>query len=294
MPNLYATPEEIKIAIPDMFQAATTRYDAPLLRMCNDVSRFIDRWCRRTFHPRSEIRYFNGNGKTEIWINDVFSISKLEYSDDEGKTYAELAQSDNWHLARAGDWNHPGSYDQLVIDPKGTTIAVWPSGFKSLKLTGIWAYADERSEAWENSQDAIKDDPLAADSNTLTVTDIDGENLWGITPRIHAGQLLRIEDEFNEVTAAIAGETNTATIVRGRNGTTAAEHAKDKQIDIWRPPEPVKEAAMIMAVRQHQRALQGFADSRANVEIGEMFFLRKIDPEAQELLASYRRKRIPK
>ncbi len=286
MPNLYVTPTEIKDQIPDLIQASTTKYDEPFLRICNDVSRFIDRWCRRVFYPRSETRYFDGNGKTEQYLPDFFSISAIEYSEDDGKTYTAIAESNNWFVMRGDDHYHPGSYNKLVIDPNGTVLGAWPSYRRALKITAIWAYADDRSDAWEDSEDEVENNPLAAGGTTLTVNDSSAAGYFGVSPRLHLGLLLRIESEYVECISATG--TDTLGIVRGRNGTTAAEHVQNKQIDVWRPPEPVKQAAAIIAVRQHQRAIQGFADSRANVDIGEYYFLRKIDPEAQELLTPYR------
>ena len=166
------------------------------------------------------------------------------------------------------------------------------------QLDGVraWLESNPPPPDWDNnkhySQDEVEDDPLSDSATTLTVNDVDGENLWGIKPRLHTGLLVRIESEYAEITATDTSG-NTATVVRGRNGTTAAEHVQNKQIDIWRPPEDIGQAALILAVRHHQRALQGFADSRANTDLGEMFWLRKIDPEAQELLAPYRLKVIP-
>jgi hypothetical protein len=102
--------------------------------------------------------------------------------------------------------------------------------------------------------------------------------------------LIRIEDEYQEVTDL---QEKTLTVIRGRNGSTAAAHDNGTAIDIWRAPDPVRQAVLIQAVRQHMRATQGFADSRANADIGELFFLKKMDPEAQELLAPYRLKLVP-
>lgn len=287
MPNCYISPEEIKATIPDMIQAATTTYDDPLLRYCNDVSRFIDRWCKRKFFPVSEVRYFDRTGPIITRVDDVLSISALEYSEDDAQTYAALAESGNWLLMRAEMHQNPGSYDQIKIDPNGTTLGTWPADLKALKATGIWAYADDRSDCWESSGDTVQDNPMDNSQVTLTVSDASGITAFGTAPRFGPGTLIRVESEYMEVTAEAS---DVLTVIRGRNGSSAASHVQTTPIDIWRAPEPVRNAAAIMAVRRHMRASQGFADSRADSEIGSLFFLKKIDPEAQELLASYRLK----
>jgi hypothetical protein len=290
MPNLYIAPAEIKDNLPDFVQAATTKYDDALLRLSGQASRWIDLHCRRRFFPRVKTLYFDGNGRRVRWIDDVLSISALEYSEDYGATYTALAASGNWWLARAHEISHPGSYDQIVIDPNGTTIGVWPRYLRGLKLTGIWAYADDREECWESSGDTVQNNPLAAGGTSLTVTAVAGTTALGTSPRFGAGTLLRIGTEYIEVTAVAT--STTLTILRGRNGSTAAEHAQGVAIDIWRPPDPVRQAAQILVVRSLLRAQQGYADSRADADLGQLFFLKKIDPEALVMLESYRLRQV--
>jgi len=287
MPNLYITPAEIKDSIPDLIQAATTTYDDALLRYAHMLSRFVDQHCQRVFYPTSAVKQLTGNGLSVLWSRDVLSVSQLRYSEDYGASYTALAQSGNWHLARSGDFAHPGSYDQLVIDPNGGTLGAWPVGILALELTGIWGYADDRVDAWEDSLDEVEDNPLSSAATEVTVNDADGASSMGTAPRFMAGQLVRAGSEYWEV-SAVNTTTNKLTVVRARNGTTAAMHVQNTQIDVWRPPEPVRAAAQITVVRHHMRATQGYADSRAQPDIGQLFFLKKIDPEAAELLAPYR------
>src|SRR3990170_3404542 len=206
MPNLYITPAEIKDSIPDLIQAATTKYDDALLRYAGRLSRFIDQHCERVFFPTSELRAFTGKGGRVMRIPDVLSISQLRYSEDDGATYTALTQSGNWHLARSGDFAHPGSYDQIVIDPNGTSLGSWSSGLKAIELTGIWAYADDRDDCWEDSLDEVEDNPLTAAATEVTVNNADGAGAFGPIPRFMAGMLAR---DVAKTTRALApvGET---------------------------------------------------------------------------------------
>jgi hypothetical protein len=286
MPNLYITPAEIKDSIPDLIDAVTTKYDDALLRYAGRLSRFIDQHCERVFFPTSELRAFTGKGGRVMRIPDVLSISQLRYSEDDGATYTALTQSGNWHLARSGEFAHPGSYDQIVIDPNSTILGSWSTGIKAIELTGIWAYADDRDDCWEDSLDEVEDNPLAVGATEVTVNNAAGAGAFGPAPRFMAGMLARAGSEYWEI-SAVNTSTNKLTVLRGRNGTTAAQQAQNTQIDIWRPPGPVVDAAQIQVVRSHMRATQGYADSRANADIGQLFFLKKLDPEAQEKLQLY-------
>lgn len=285
MPNLYATPAELKLVMPDAIRSTTSAYDVLLLRLADRISRFIDNHCRRTFYPRVAVRYFDGQGKRELAVPDLLEITTVSYSEDDGATYADLGVAD-YYATVEGDWNAVKSWTRLVINVNSSALSAWPSGQRSVRVAGVWGYADDREAAWEDSQDTVENNPLSAASTAISVNDADGADLWGVTPRFSAGQLLRIGSEICELTAADAG-TNALTVVRGCNGSTAAEHPQNTPISIWRPPEPVKQSAIIQAVRQLERGLQGFGEARANPDVGQMFWIKSLDPEARMLLQMY-------
>ena len=130
------------------------------------------------------------------------------------------------------------------------------------------------------------DNPLASGATSLEVTDVDGDDLFGLSPVFANGHLLRLESEFFEVTTVNKSD-NKLTVLGARNGSTAAEHLQNVDVEIWRPPAPVRQAAAIMAVRMMQRASQGYADARANPELGQLQFVRRMDPEAKALLEPF-------
>ncbi len=289
--NLYVTPTEIKGVMPDGIRAATTKYDASIISVCRQASRFIDRYCERTFYPRSGVRYFRGNGKAVMTIDDVISVTKVEISDDDGATYSELALNTDYRLTWWGDPNDPRSWTQVEIDPNSTQ-GTFPTGYRALKVTGVWAYADDRDTAWEDSLIDIAAQ-LAAAAVTMSITDVTAKDAWGLATALHTGRLIKIGDEIIEVTGVTdnASPPDAAAILRGRNGSTDALHASASSIYLWRPPEPIKQVAGILTVRAAERGYQGFGDARANPEVGQMFFLKALDPEARGILELYRRMR---
>jgi len=281
------TPSEITAAIPDGIRAATTKYDQSLLVMAQQVSRFWERRSGRAFYPQLATRYFDAAGKQGLVINDLLSITQVSVSDDNGATYTNLTVDTDYWATVWGDPNALQSWNQLVINPNSLVRGAWPAGRRAVKIVGIFGYADDRATAWESSTDSVQDNPLAAGATLVTVTDADGLDQLGFSPRFQAGQLLRCESEYWEC-SSVDATLNKLTIARGRNGTTDASHIQAKVIDIWRPPAPMKQAAMISAVRLLERGFQAFGDARANADLGQMIYLRAMDPEAMALAEPYR------
>lgn len=53
------------------------------------------------------------------------------------------------------------------------------------------------------------------------------------------------------------------------------------------PPSDVKQAAMMLVIRQMQRAKNAYQDAGANPSIGQMFYVTEIDPDVKMLLKKY-------
>lgn len=287
MPNCYASLAEIKAGMPDGIRASTTKYDAMILSLASEVSRAIDAWCNRTFFPQLATRYFYGSGTPDLLIPDLLSITSVAYSGDDGETYTTLVSAD--YLATVcGDVNSKRSYDLLRVSALSDTLSYWVEGERSVRIAGVWAYADDRDTAWKSSGDTSEDNPLSASATTLTVNDVDAEDAYGVPSLFSPGQLLRLESEYVETGLQIDTSANTLRIIRGRNGTTAAAHAQNTAIDIWTAPEPIRRACIIQVNRQLERGFQGFSDARATEEIGSFVYTRQWDPEAMALMSPYR------
>lgn len=54
------------------------------------------------------------------------------------------------------------------------------------------------------------------------------------------------------------------------------------------PPDEIKRACKIQALRWFMRAKQGYQDAGANVEIGQMTYVKELDPDIKRLLMHYR------
>jgi len=286
MANTYITESDIRNAMPDGIRSTTTKYDSLMRQLCERVSRFIDRYCKCVFFPSLETRYFNGSGTAEQWIGDLIEETTISMSSDNGATYTPLVATD-YYMTRARDYNTTKSYNMIAINEASGDYSSFYAGQRTIKIEGMWGFHDERDDMWLSSYDKVLDNPLTAVAVLLEVANADGLAEDGTAPRFSSRQLLKIEDEYIE-TRDINYTTNIIKILRAKNGTTAAAHALNTSIDIWKPPLPIRQAAVIQAVRQMERGFQGFGDARATPEIGQLFYMKAMDPEAAALLAPYR------
>lgn len=117
-------------------------------------------------------------------------------------------------------------------------------------VTGIWVIHRDYANAWW-SADTLSAN-IASSDTTLTVADVDGTDLYGLTPRISAGNLLKIGDEFLEVLATNTG-TNAVTVRRGVNGTTAAAHSASDAVYVWQVEDVVRQAVAKQAGLMYAR-----------------------------------------
>lgn len=121
---------------------------------------------------------------------------------------------------------------------------------QQVSINGIWGFHSDYAHAW------LAVDALAADitsgATTLTVADAGGADVYGNTPRLSVGQLLKIDDEYLEVTA-VNTSTNVVTVIRAAHGSTAAAHTSGKVVSVWQVEEPVQWAVARQANLMYAR-----------------------------------------
>jgi len=105
-------------------------YDAWLAGVITAVSRFMDRYCLRSFAAAAEdTKYFDGNGATSLIVPDLQTVSELIVEDD---TWAAT----DYILYPLND----SPKMKIVVDPDGD-YSVFTSGRSNVEITGDWGYA---------------------------------------------------------------------------------------------------------------------------------------------------------
>src|SRR3989304_8893242 len=112
MPNLYATLAEVRSVAPDALVSSVTGYDPLFIRLASSISRWVDNHCKRVFYPVQDTRYYNGKGAKQLYVGDLFSVTSISFSSDNGQTYTALAATD-YMLMLGKDYGPRGSYNKI-------------------------------------------------------------------------------------------------------------------------------------------------------------------------------------
>lgn len=136
-----------------------------------------------------------------------------------------------------------------------TSIGWYPTQlpfFDSISITGWWGYRKGYANAYIDSLDTVRDNPLSASATSVTVTDTSGADAYFNTPRFSPGNLIRVDNELMLVAGTdIAGES--LNVRRAQNGTTAVGHAQGTKINIWYPEEDVMDTVSRQAAYFYAR-----------------------------------------
>lgn len=237
--NLYANLQDIKQLIGfNGDYSQNDQLDAQILAAAGHYSRWADQFCSRRFYIEDTTKHFDVDRiRTDYWFPDFVSITTLSFSDDNGATYTAYAASDYYAMI-SDSYSDPSSYNRILLSRNGN-YSNFSTGQRSIKFVGSFGYATDRDRIWLDSNDEVEDNPLSDSATTLTVNDADGIGPTGAIFRFQIGQTIRIGSEQIYI-SDIDYSKNTISIVRAQNGTTAASHAQNTQIDLFSPPDPLK------------------------------------------------------
>ena len=212
----------------------TNMLDAPLVRLCEAVSRDFESACGRRFSAVQGTRYMSGAAHPDsryLWLpEDLCSITSVTVDSDGDGDYdmTLTADVDYW----AWPYEAPEIYEphyRLELNPNGGQLTSWPAYPRSVKVVGLWGYSYELQSTGLTVQGG------GINASTLTAT------LSGAAEAlVFPGDVLVLESEQIDVAAVSA--TSVTFGARGINGTTAAAHAASVVAYVRRYPRPVEQA----------------------------------------------------
>jgi hypothetical protein len=238
--HVYACLAEFKNFLREQGETALgSNNDAAMLTTLESVSRRIDEFTGRGsgFGPRTGTNKYDGMGGSELRLNDdLVSVTSITLRAVTRGTVTQTPVADtDYYLVRGdGTYGDP-PYRKLVLHGAGS-IRVFGTGLKVTEIAGTWGYP------------AILRDLAPTTSEVLDATEqsIDVSALTGISP----GMTLLIESEQVYVSALVDSTTDSITVDRGVNGTTAATHTTGQVIKRYIYTATVVDACNRVALRR--------------------------------------------
>lgn len=220
------------------FASEDTAEDSRLRLALAAATTLIQRYAGRQFVPRQATLAHSVNREDAarlLLTDDLLALTSVTNGD--GST---IAPEDIQVLA--------GGMLALI---NGVAFNYDATPVNALEVAGIWGWHDDWGQAWLTSGDSVQNNPLSSSATSLTVSDADGVDGNGQTPRFQVGQLLSIEAEYVRVTV-VNTATNVLTVQRGVNGTTAASHAQNTAIAVYSPPRDAELLCLRVAAWLYQ------------------------------------------
>lgn len=170
----------------------------------------------------------------------------------------------------------PGVYWSMGADGRREQV---------ISVTGVWGWNPAYASAWQPLDTLGK--TVTASETTFEVTDAEGADENGITPRFFAGQLLRLDTEYVRVLSVTLGSApipDALIVRRAQNGTLAAAHAKDSVISVYRPPERIVQCATRIAVWMYRQKDANVFDKTTIMGTGIAITPSALPADAREML----------
>lgn len=269
----YANRDDFKTWLQGLATTNTT-HDAVYDAILQAVSRQIDKYCGRDFAPYTATKYFSADrGDILDLDDDLLSITTLKTSNQEdsgARTYENTWATTDYDLEPYNAPDDEAPY--TLIRGRGTGQYTFPVGVrKGVEIAGSWGY-------WSATTSA---GTLGATITSTTATSVTMTAGHSVKP-LHT---LLVGTEQLFVTAV---STNTLTVKRGVNGTTAATALNSAAVSVYEYPFPIVQACYLMTARIFKRRESPFGVA-GSAEMGTLTVVPKIDPDIRGILNDYRR-----
>ncbi len=258
--TLYQVRQYLKLA------DSETGDDELLKRFVREAVNAIDERCRRRFDIRYDTLSFDyplprrdrvGVYRVDDFVTQMTAVAdwtkQLLRLDKDLLEATTITNGDDTSVSLDDVvFKPPNSYPKISVEIKPGSGERWEyeddgNRLQVIQIAGYWGYHTRYGDAWSDSLDSVQDNPLTDSATSLTVSDVGGTDSDALSPRFQVGQMLKIEDEFLFVVARNT-TTDVMTVVRGYNGTTAAQHAKSTTVYVYRPMDKIVRACSRLVV----------------------------------------------
>lgn len=227
-PSDYTTYEAVNAQLKPLTSGADLTNDkSVIIDYIREASTLISSWCYRTFvpyiHTSAKIDYFLSPFMIQELPDDTLSVSSISDADD------TVISSSDYRLRDTLNSLSGMPYRYIEFSSNASLSYTDSDNFSPVfTINGIFGYSNQSYDnAWvtvTSTQGAIGN----ATTTSVTVQDATG---------IETLDYIRVESEFMQVTAI---SSNTLTVLRGVNGSTAVQHNDTPDVEVWKIPQAVK------------------------------------------------------
>ena len=218
--------------------------DVLMLDLIREVSRMMDSSAKTVYYPFIQTRNYDiPRFNVSPWSN-LYAIpyDVFPYTAHVGGAYQSyltfdlylldlltLTNGEGTTIASSKYYLYPSNYyPKRGVRLKPTSGTVWLPATTGeweqvIQVQGVWGYHEDYTNAWVDTAATLSAAITTTSATTFTCT----------TGKIKAGQLLKIDSEYFYASAVTTGASDTITVVRGANGSTAATHLISTAISYW-------------------------------------------------------------
>lgn len=282
--NEYVSYEDL-----DEYQSldASAAADIALLRnFCTIASRMLDGTTRRVFYPRSEARLYDHPDDDSRLKLDEDLLEVTTFTTNNGDESVAAAD----YFLMCGPTYNRTPYDRITMKTNGNRPNLLYSGTaqQANSITGIWGYHETWDTAWQSSGDTLSLG-VSATGTTFSVSDADGNDIYGLPNRFKVQQLGKVDDEYFYILTVTGDSTNTLTVIRGVNGTTAATHDSGATIYVYRPMVEIEHATKRLAAWLYGQRDAPFQEKIALPGMGEIIIPQSAPVDVLAVASHYKR-----
>ena len=239
--------------------------DAQIDKHIIGASELIEQYTKRRFIPWTGTKTFDYQGTRQlVFGDDLLSISSI--SDDDGT----ISSSNNFlYPLDATDDNHPYLYMELLYTSEW--FAYDDTAQSVISITGKWGYSERLREAT-----TLGAHITGTSDKSFTATD---------GSLVAIGQTIKIDDEQMFISNI---SSNTVTVERAMNGTTAVTHGNATEIYVVEPDPRIKTATEALVARALHRADTAWSDRAGDPGMGFTYY-RNLPTEIKMLLDGVKR-----
>lgn len=258
MSHTYATVDEandyLKSGGSTTWASEAAGQKALKLATLESVSRRIEYVCHRSafgsgFGPRIGSNRYDGDGSAELLLkDDLLSTTAFTVAPATAGTGVSPVVDTDYYLANPGGYTGP-PYREIILHGQGSPT-YYAAGVRTILVTGTWGYQNV----------TVTSSATTAEALDTSETGVDVSSGTAFSP----GMTILVDTEQMYVTSI---STNTLTVVRAANGTTAATHNTSAAIAYYTYPAGVHDVCLRLFARRWKAKDAGADGTSAGLDV---------------------------